>query len=271
MRVLNLTEDEKKQCLDKRNKVALKSSFRFLNAHNGMRIGKTHVVLSTTGAGKSTLVRSIISDAVRQNPCINILVWLSEETIDDFRTEFSMIPEQGNEFGRVLVESEQDLQAEGLNEKQMKQKFQVLINEVMPEIVVLDNITTSIFYAGKKPDEQFKVAKNLKGMADKNKFALMLVAHTAAKVNENYSGLISADDIRGNKQISNLAEFFYILQVLREGESWSSILRTVKHRGQNPKCTMHELRWNEVFKCFAGDVTLNFENFSEKYKTRNKL
>ena len=53
----------------------LTTAFGFLSAHNGLRKGKLHVLLSRTGGGKSTLGRSILFDALDNNPDLIVFVY----------------------------------------------------------------------------------------------------------------------------------------------------------------------------------------------------
>ena len=61
------------------------STFNFISSHNGFRKGKLHLILSDTGTGKSTLIRSLMYDVLLSLPeDKKLLLILSEETEMDF-------------------------------------------------------------------------------------------------------------------------------------------------------------------------------------------
>jgi ABC-type proline/glycine betaine transport system ATPase subunit len=85
---LYFTNDEQQQYDDKTKLVHAHSKLGFLNAHNGLRRGSLHLVLGTTGGGKSTLVRTVLRDIIfNADNQLSVGVWLSEETVEDYKRQ----------------------------------------------------------------------------------------------------------------------------------------------------------------------------------------
>ena len=59
-----VTSYEMDQLLEESKHVKFNSAHGFLREHNGYRNGKLHLFIGTASSGKSTLVRSLILDAV---------------------------------------------------------------------------------------------------------------------------------------------------------------------------------------------------------------
>jgi KaiC/GvpD/RAD55 family RecA-like ATPase len=55
--------------------------FDFLKGHNGFQAGMCHVLVGTTGTGKSTLARSILAQQAKET---NVFYYSSEETKNEF-------------------------------------------------------------------------------------------------------------------------------------------------------------------------------------------
>ena len=71
------------------DRVYFDTHYNFLKAHNGFRPGCMHMFMGTSHGGKSTLVRSLLTDICLSGKDINgepnpVLLWLSEETVLEF-------------------------------------------------------------------------------------------------------------------------------------------------------------------------------------------
>ena len=81
-----LTHEEINLWKERAGKTFFPSTFQFLLSHNGWRNGKVHTFLGVSHGGKSTLVRTLVIDALCAKKKVGLV--LSEETKVDFLVEF---------------------------------------------------------------------------------------------------------------------------------------------------------------------------------------
>lgn len=261
----NITKEEIELWREEKLKTKFPSAFRFLNAHKGWREGKLHTILGVSHGGKSTLVRTIIIDALEGKNQVGII--LSEESEIDFLIETS---DSGfDKFDNLNIYEE--LSKDFSSASEYMSKVETFIIEYGIKILFLDNITTSFCYMDRKVGEQGIIAKAFKNLAIKYNIPIVIVAHTGAHVTEYYAGLIETNDIRGSKTIVNLSEFFYIMQSFFVGDQRHNTLRIAKHRGQVVMNRMYELYYYSKVKIFGKDELIQFKELKEIYKNRNKL
>ena len=260
-----VNELEKKVLTKMVNEVHFYSRFKFINAHNGFRRGKMHVILGNPSSGKSTLTRSLMADAA-SNEGVKILLHLSEETEIDYKTEIAKLGRVGDALANVDIVSEL-----GYYKKSqcVLTDLEKLIKENEYDIVFLDNITTSATY--KEYLQQEATQRILKQIAIDWNIALIVVAHTGKEINSSTNRLINVNDVRGSRSLANLAEFWYTLQNFVESENIHPTVHLEKHRGYNPGCKFYYLNYNPKYMSYTGDNELNFEAFNELYKSRNRL
>ena len=255
-------EDAAKYKLES-NLIHFKTDLAFLKIHNGLRLLKMHLLLSPTHGGKSTLVRSVVFDMLKNNKLIKILIILSEETIEEFKAEFSKTFPAHEILENVTLISEQD----GCNSiEDTKINIKEAIEMSDCEIVFYDNITTSTLY----PDDfktQESTALWLKALS--KKITLFLIAHT--NDNSGSSKLLTESDIRGSKKLPNLVEFLYILQPIMVGNTMFQFINIRKHRGQETENKMFRLFYDPYHSIFKNDKGVNFEDVKEVFLQRNKL
>ena len=266
--------------IKEREKVYFYSDFKFLNAHKGHRPGNLHLYLGVAHGGKSTLIRSLILDALKRvDTDKKILVWLSEETENDFLIEFSMalrgFEQKDAEiiFKKLIVHSELSFSKHFKNEP-IKRKFEYFKDAVSRDdvdIIFYDNITTSCFYMDQKIDVQSFFIKEVKEIVGDINKPLIFVAHTGAEVTENSHRLINMNDIRGCKSIVNVVQYCYILQRFHIGEFYFPTLRITKHRGQSVENKMYYITFDKEKNLYVQDRHLEFEEMKDNFKRRNVL
>ncbi len=263
---LVITKSEAATLRELSSTTIFETNFNFLNAHNGFREEKVHLFIGSTGAGKSTLVRSLVLDFLKNNPSKNLLLILSEESIEDVKGEFSRTQFLDMDNPNLMIISEEESKEEG---------FLNYIDEVIREnnihCLFYDNLTTSFIYNDKRPNEQFKVAKKIKTITKKNEIATVLIAHTNAEVNDNCNRLITENDIRGTKSLVNLVEFLYILQRFEINQHFFPTVRIKKHRSQDPESKMFRLIYNSKCSLYQEDLSIGFKDFKAAYGKRDKL
>jgi len=246
-----------------------KSQFSFLKSQNGFRKGKMHLLIGPTGSGKTTFTRSLLIDMIENNPDKKILLYLSEESLEDLKIELSKSDFSFQGKTNVYIISEQDDAMESVNEFFTKVDGCVTKNEI--DIIIFDNITTSDFYNDASVRDQGQFAKRIKNYCSAKQIPCLMIAHTDSKVSDNFNGIINETNIRGSKTITNLVEFLYILQRFQIGKKFVQTLRIVKHRGQNPESKLYLLTFDQNKMLYTKDNSMNFEAFKEAYNERNKL
>ena len=243
------------------------SSMGFLNAHRGLRRGSFHLLMGTTGGGKSTLVRTLIRDFLfkKENTSLTLALWLSEETVADYKHQLAASIPSSNALLNTQCMSELEVS------KVSQIKLFIWLELYRPDVLIFDNITTSVFYMDLSVREQGEFVKKLKTITKKINCATILVAHTSAEVSDSMERLLTINDIRGSKTISNLTEFAYILQRFEIGTGFFPTIRIVKHRSQELIHNLYLLQYERKIRAFMGDSPLQFEKFKEMFGARNKL
>jgi hypothetical protein len=270
-----LGPEEARKLIEDADRIKRGSWFSFLRNHNGLRPGKVHLLIGCAGAGKSTLVRAMILESLyfcqlaqtQTDENLAVFLILSEEERDEFLTElYRCSPKKPETFKFLKIISEQES-----NVSDPIGKLAEAASVYTPYVVYYDNITTSKTYENRRPEEQFGTATMLKTYAKAFQVPLVLVAHTRSEISENITRLISAEDIRGNKSIVNLAEFAYVLQRFHTPGAIFPTLRIVKHRGQDPSEKMFYLEFNKERRIISGDKSIPFHEFKENFKNRYRL
>ena len=266
--------------LSERSKVHWFSDYSFLTEHKGHRPGNLHLYLGVAHGGKSTLMRSLIIDALKRcDKEKKVLIWLSEETEEDFLIEFSMALKNFSSddaktlFKKLIIHSEMNFSAIFKTET-VKTKwlyFKDILNQERISIVFFDNLTTSEFYMDQNIETQSFFVKQLKEATSESKKPVVMVAHTGAEVTENSHRLIAMNDIRGCKSVINIVQFCYILQRFQINDFYYPTLRICKHRGQTVENKMFWLHFNKDSNLYIEDKLINFLEMKDNFKRRNVL
>ena len=235
------------------------SDLMFLNDHNGFRKGKLHLLLGSTGSGKSTIIRTVLTDLITKNPKKNILLYLSEETTGDLKDELALTDTDFSKNENLFVISEQEI-----NQKVPLQVYlKDAVDQYKIDLILFDNITTSIFYGEINYQEQAAVSKWFKTYAQEKNIPIVLIAHTMTGTNMNLRQWISEDQIRGSKYIANLVEFLYILQRVQVDDTSYQLIRTVKHRSQSPAHKVYELIYSREKRLYLGAIPISAQKIKE--------
>lgn len=268
MESLYFTNDEAQNLLKKNSEMQFATNYGFLSAHNGFRRGSLHVLMGTAGSGKTTLIRSILRDFIfqRENKKFSAALWLSEESIEEYKTQFAKGAPSHEQLMSTFITSE-------IDSKDMQ--LDVFINRIKdlrPDFLIIDNVTTSRFYDNKRPEEQSRFVKYIKEITKEIECATLAVVHTKQGVYDNQDRLIEIDDIRGNKSLANMAEFFYIWQRFQTGDNeYYPIMRIRKHRGQDLINSFFRFMYDKETRSYKRDYQINMGDISAKFKNRMKL
>lgn len=252
-------------------KVHVKSDFNFLMSHRGLRPKKSHILIAPTGAGKSTLLRSLIIDYLGNNPNKKILLYLTEETLEDFWTEIASIGYNIDAFKNLEVFSEQDY--EDNNPQTVMNRFKMYADEFRPDVFFLDNLSTMESYCENdaNPKAQTAIVKSLKRYAIYLNKPVFILAHVGGHFKDTGKDLIQPYDIRGCKLAVMQSEFIYTMQPIYINDTRKTFIMVKKFRGQNASNTVFRMEYDVKQKRFKKDHIVNFDEFKEVYNMRNKL
>lgn len=249
--------------------IQFKTRFKFLLSHNGIRENKLHTLLAPTHAGKSTIVRSMITDVMTMNPDKRILIWLSEESADDFKQELKKCLPSSMNTKNIFVFSDIDYN-EQMSEMDNKKIMCSIENNLFHydiDLMFIDNITTSKIYNDCTIKEQSKYSTWLKNLT--KECTVFCIAHT--NTNDFNNRLISENDIRGSKTIVNLSEFLYIMQPININDTLVQYIFIKKHRGQDVGGKFYRLIYDKHLYAFKEDLNVEFKVIAEMFQQRNKL
>ncbi len=263
------SEQEQQDHLKQNRSCDFRSKINFLNSHNGIRRGKMHLLMAPTGVGKSTLIRTLVRDLLFNNGGLRLFIWLTEESASELKEQLAFGMPSNKVLDNAVIFSEFDNKHMDID--QLGEFYEKLVTEHKPDVLLLDNITTSKMYREMTTTRQAEVTTRIKNLTDSSGTATFLIAHTGANVQDNQNRLIDENDIRGSKYITTITEFLYILQPLRVGERLFQFIRIKKHRGQELKHSLFYLVYNKHLKAFDNDMERSFEEFKEIFKLRNQL
>jgi len=120
--------------------VYIDSDFNFLKCHKGLRPGQMHVLIGTSGSGKSTVVRKIILDSAKEH---KVLLWLSEESRQDFIAALSKNFPKPDVAKNIKIISEFDVcKNHNASHEQIFTEYEKCVKAINPSVVFFDNITT---------------------------------------------------------------------------------------------------------------------------------
>lgn len=246
--------------------IGLKSRFAFLTAHDGLKPRKMHLLIAPTHSGKSTMTRSLLVDAMIMNPNKKFLIWLTEETKEEFLVELKKCyPHEKLSGENLRIFSQQNYQEQ--DPQKIKGFIEQCITQGYCDFLFVDNITTSPIYMDKATKEQADIAMWFKGLS--KKVGLFLIAHT--NNNDFNNRLLDETDIRGSKTITNLTEFMYILQPIRVGDTLYQFLMIKKHRGEDVNGTFYRLNYDKKLYSFRDDLLVKFDDIAWLFQQRNQL
>lgn len=259
-----LTEEKAAQLKKAQQTTFSKSNYKFLQEHNGLRPGCLHVVMGTTGSGKTTVTRALIAEYLKLNP-ETVYNWLSEESVDEFNQGLMPYDLSNDQKSQCLIESELDHLPNSADE------FLEAAEMTGAKLLVIDNLTTSQFYMDRRIQEQSNLITKIKGWAMRTNTAVLVVVHTRKDVVDNMGRMITENDVRGCASIVNMAHFFYVMQRFQVRDAYYQTLRIAKARGFHLNKQLFVLNYDPETIGYFGDRAIDFEGFKKIFKERNKL
>jgi archaellum biogenesis ATPase FlaH len=254
---------EKRQMLARDNKRAhFHSKLQVLIDHNGWRKKNIHVLMAPSGSGKSTLIRTFVADVIADDKTDpRVMVYLSEETCDEFLTEFHRVEYPEKYLERLFLFS--DLSDPLKNPNDFFDRLYRLVTENDIDILFLDNITTLMIYDSLSPSQQTLFAGNLKKLAQDCDIPLILVGHTGKSVKSNQKDLYDQEDMRGSNMPIMQAQFTYTLHMFHMGEKKISFLKQWKSRNQDHYVGFYRLLYDPDSRTYTEFFKANWENFEK--------
>jgi hypothetical protein len=253
---------------DKLSRVELwPSRFGFLKAHYGVRPGRVSYLLGTTGTGKTSLFKSVISDSLA---VASAVVLSTEENALRYMPDIDKAGKRGL-LDRVNFVYEKNISP--LITKSQK-NYLAWIEDMLVssgvKIMFFDNLTTSALYAGSGGVAGQEDAVNkLSEMAQRLDVAIFIAMHTRKEITDNMGRMISGEDVRGTAQSFISADFFYVFQRWAIGEKFFPFIQTVKHRGYSTLNKSHLLEFSNGV--YTSDSATDFEKINAIFNMRNQL
>ena len=256
------------QTIIENHKSTFPSRFKFLQAHNGVRSGMLQVLLGVSGAGKSSLFKTMIVDSAANE---KVLVWLSEESVVEYQVAMCGVPGAYNNLKNVYFVEEKELDEWVVKDhKVFIQYFKDTIIESGCTAVFVDNVTTSMIYSDDiGVEQQSKNAMALSKITKELGVAIVCVTHTKKHVTDNQAMVMTKEDVRGSNKIVMLSEYLWIMQRFISGNVIYPIIIIDKHRHHAIKDKYYLLEWVEG--CYQHDAKIKFELVTKIFKSRNRL
>lgn len=263
---------EKKEMEDRkrtRNEVFFPSRFHFLKKQNGLRLGELHLIIAPKGAGKSSFVKTILSELILHT---KVLVYLSEEKAEQYVESLNElfdkavggVDEKRKMFlNNLEVISELDLESNLKTEQSFFKSLSEKITETNSKVFFLDNFTTS-WLSGQVQKEKLYY-EVLNKMAKKLNIALVVVSHTA-KTSNIKNGPFTGEDIRGSLSGAQLSSYTYTINRV-DLDPVRSFVFVDKARGYSEADRkFYELIYDKKTMLFEKDIETKRENVIEAIK-----
>jgi archaellum biogenesis ATPase FlaH len=234
------------------------SRFKFIERHHGLRPGLMHVLLGTTGSGKTTLSRSILSDMAKQD---RVLFYSTEETQDQFMIQSSNQKKMNIENISFLHEDQILKLVNGKHDIDgFVQSLAWAMEERKCKALFFDNITTSIFYD--ENEKAVEMVVKLRELMNKAKKPFFVVAHTSANVSNGQ--WFESNAVRGRRVITTKAEYVYCLFRCRVNlggvEHQTSIVHVDKSRLHAGIKEFYRLDYDSSLNDYVSDNKVNYDS-----------
>lgn len=249
--------------------------YKFLEDQNGIRPGMDHILISTTGAGKSTLFRGIVLDTAKEH---DVMLYSSEETCKDLTLMFGRSKTDQDVLQHIHLLHDNDVLKAGISLKDGKGWAKVVLDffkQNKCSAFFFDNLTTSVFYIGLGPDKQSEFWIRLESIFNALNVPTFTVAHTATGVSDMSGSLIGPDNIAGSRTPTKRAEYCYCMQrflVEDNGtEQIYSFVRVAKSRQHDTQGNIYHLDYNSLKKEFSCDRKVSYRFFNDQFIARFRM
>lgn len=239
--------------------------FKCFESHGGIRKKELSTIIAPYGMGKSTLVRTIVSEIIKQHK--RVYLFLSEESPEFYKLPIYSAFEYGFRYTstdpnifleNLFLESQLEMQSKEKSLGYFLNNLEQIILTYDVELIILDNITTSFLGRG-SVNQQAETAEKLKELASKYGVAIVAVVHTAKGTNP-YQTILTGEDVRGNATITNIGSYNYVLTTyfrLNIPRAFLSVDKARYHPQANKR--VYELIYNHNTSLFDKDVESSYE------------
>ena len=247
-----------------RDETVYPSRYEFLKGHNGIRPNCLSGLMSSTGAGKTTLVKCIIAETAGYDK--KVMVWLSEETVVEYQELIHFLNKSC--LKNIVFVEEKEIPDEYKDtQERFFEYFEQMVEQAGCDIVFIDNVTSSAFYNQRYGIHgQNKSAEFLRGFT-KRVCEIFYIAHTESRITENYSQVINAENIRGSKELPLMTEYLYIIQKFTSNSKQYNCLRVVKYRHHEDAAGWFSLTYEN--RSYIGDSRVPFNLINKIFKSRD--
>lgn len=247
--------------------------FSFINAHKGLRNAKTHVLISSSGAGKTTLSRAILVDVARNH---DLVFYSTEESQEDTQRELAR-QDVTNEVLKKIHFVHEDLLPNKTGAENLFKALAATCLNVNAKCLFFDNLTTSDFYENRSPSEQVAFFKRIRNLAKDLNIPIFVIAHTQSKVRDDQQALIVPEDVLGSKTVARKTQFLYVYQRIVGKSSgtgmttpMTGLVRVKKARGFEVD-KIYGLNYDFKSKSYVGDYPMSNEQMRGIYEGRFRL
>lgn len=277
-RGISFNEGEREALLERGETFLLpRTRFNFINDHASFRPGNRHVLMGTSGTGKSTLARSLILDVASEIP---VILLSSEEDLQETKHMFALRKVTDENAANIELIHDKDLLRACRNDSCDLETWRRCVGARIlgsgAKALVFDNITTSIFYDGVPYANQVRFLSCLDSLATHFHIPVIVVAHTKKNVKDDQPTMIAADDVRGPMTLTNSAQFLYVYHKFTQKTAGVSqpikcFVRVVKARGVGNVNRVYALNFNHEQRSYESDREVTYSDFVKAYSERVKL
>lgn len=245
--------------------VQIASRFNFLKNHNGLRLGHLHGLMGTTGSGKSSLAKSIISEIAFKE---KVTVFLSEETKEQYCLALAKNNITQPILDRITWVEEKKIDSRFFESRAIFWEYiEMLLLDSESRAIIIDNVSTSYIYNGSL-NEQRDAAKNLLKLARKYNKAILYLIHSNKQTKDNPKEAISNEDNRGFAGIVIESEFFYIMHRFTQDGNERRLLKVAKFRGYDKARGWYGLYYENYL--YTGDMKADSEMVKDYFENKDK-
>tara|TARA_R110000803_G_scaffold162194_1_gene225826 strand:+ start:28327 stop:29238 length:912 start_codon:yes stop_codon:yes gene_type:complete len=245
-------------------RIFTKSRYKFLMGHNGIRPASLSGLMGTTGCGKTSLVKCIMTETATQH---KILIWLSEESVKEYQDLIGYLDKDA--LKNITFVEEGDIPEEIMRSQSDFLEYFTQMGETGEYgTIFIDNVTTSAFYNSRYGIAgQNRSAEFLRNYPKKTGTHIFYIAHTRSEVTDNYGRVVAPEDIRGSKELPMTTAFFYIIQKFTTNEKQYNFLRVAKYRGYEKAAGWFALIYER--KSYTKDNSVPFTVVNKIFRNRD--
>lgn len=271
----NLSPERLKELTHRRDMYDYSTKLPFAKEHNGFRKGSVHLIVAATGAGKSTLRNTILTDILSCNKKISPYIYLSEESYEDFDISSARNKVIYDNAQRIKVFSEVDDSAMGRDINKNREEFAQMFVNSNCDILIFDNLTTSSKIYGSKFEDQESFSGFIKQLTVGLNVPTICFAHTKSELMNPNLVSFGVDGVRGSKTIANTAQYGYVISsvenVKKGATARYTFLKVDKARGYRVKSKLFYLVYDDDLKAYSNMQAIDFEDYKNRYSERDRL